>query len=153
MQTIGQEILNPHWSRLNSSSILIGWSNFFVSTLGSLQDHSGTREPKKFCVASLFLQDTVSLKMPQGAKKNSLFGRKQKVQMKREGKVTLTTHSNQSKNKKVAGRDGSGLEEPKLTRFQQPRWRMGESFPSIVVGHKPIQLKPCLISGREKERE
>ena len=55
--------------------------------------------------------------MPQGAKKNSLFGRKQKVQMKREGKVTLTTHSNQSKNKKVAGRDGSGLEEPKLTRF------------------------------------
>ena len=53
-----------------------------------------------FCFTSLFLEDTVSLKMPQGAKKNSLFGRKQKVHMKREGKVTLTTHSNQSKNKK-----------------------------------------------------
>jgi len=53
--------------------------------------------------------------MPQGAKKNSLFGRKQKV--KREGKVTLTTHSNQSKNKQVAGRSGSGLEQQKLTRF------------------------------------
>ena len=91
--------------------------------------------------------------MPQGAKKNSLFGRKQKVQMKREGKVTLTTHSNQSKNKKVAGRIGSGLEEPKLTKFQQPRWGMGDSFPSIVVGHRTIQLKPCVISGREKERE
>ena len=70
--------------------------------------------------------------MPQGAKKNSLFGRKQKVHMKREGKVTLTTHSNQSKNKKVAGRSGSGHEQPKLTRFEHPRWRMDESFPSIV---------------------
>ena len=55
--------------------------------------------------------------MPQGAKKNSLFGRKQKVHVKREGKVTLTTHSNQRKIKKVAARSGSGHEQSKLTRF------------------------------------